>query len=106
MKSTNGRSGSTNCSRDGEGGGTVIFGRRMSLTWTLARAAPSPPRGEGGGGGGATSPPPPPPRGGEGGGGGGFRPHGPSPLTPPSPRWGEGGASGETVACDCGRRIY
>ena len=35
----------------------------------------------------------------------GFRPLGPSPLTPPSPRWGEGGASGETAACDRGRRI-
>src|ERR1700683_3073972 len=60
MKSTNGRSASTNCSRGGEGGSTVTFGRQMSLTWTRAHTAPSPQRGEGGGEGVPTSRPEPP----------------------------------------------
>src|SRR5258708_5552791 len=59
MKSINGRSDSTNCSRGGDGGGAVFFGRRMSLTWTLARTAPSPRGGEGGGEGVPTSRPEP-----------------------------------------------
>src|ERR1700683_3742568 len=86
MKSTNGRSASTNCSRGGEGGSTVTFGRQMSLTWTRAHTAPSPQRGEGGGEGVPTS-----------------RPEPPHPS--PSPLWGEGAASGEAASCDRGRRI-